>query len=81
MSTLFSVDLLLFAATSFGAVDQSLIDTFYQNLAELSLVNKVQLMAGDLFIAPKLKFTGNAPGGIGSATSSVSDNVRCLQID
>ncbi len=67
-----------FVATSYGAVNQSLIDTFYQNPAELSLVKQAQLLGGDLFIAPKLKFTGSAPGGTGSVTSSVKNNLPYL---
>ncbi|BCA94442.1 hypothetical protein TUM19329_08030 [Legionella antarctica] len=60
------------------AVTQSLNDTFFQNPAELSLINQMQLRAGNLFVVPSLQFTGTSIDGTGSATSKVTDNLPYL---
>ena len=59
----------------FGAASQIINDYFYQNPAELSLTNKIQLMVGDLYLSPQLEFTGNSTNGTGTAQSKVSDNL------
>lgn len=58
---------------AYGAATQILSDTFYQNPAELSLVNKSQIIAGNLFINPSFKFQGNSFEANGSAKSNVTD--------
>ncbi len=78
LATSLSLALTAFVEKTFSAVDQSLNDLFYQNPAELTLINQVQWVAGDLFVEPKLTFTGSAPGGVGSATSKVNNNLPYL---
>lgn len=57
----------------YSAVDQSLNDNFFQNPAELSKINQIQLIAGNLFIAPTFKFKGISSGSVGNATSRVNN--------
>ena len=70
-----SLSLIFFVKNTCSAVDQSLNDTFFQNPAELSKTHQLQLMAGDLFIAPAFKFTGQSSSGRGSVTSKVNNNL------
>ena len=58
---------------AYGSATQILSDTFYQNPAELSLVNKSQIIAGNVFIAPSFKFQGNSFEANGSTKSNVTD--------
>lgn len=57
------------------AVDQILNDNFYQNPAELSLINQKQLIVGNIFIAPKFKYSGMSSGADGTATSVVNNSL------
>lgn len=66
---------------AYSAVSQSLNDTFFRNPAELNLINQMQLRAGNLVVAPSLKFTGTSTGGTGSVTSKVTDNLPYLSGD
>ena len=75
----FSIPFLLqFSLSAYGAATQILNDNFFPNPAELSLVNKEQLIGGDFLIIPKFKFSGTALAGTGTATSRVVDNLPYL---
>jgi len=76
--TLSCTGLLLYIKQTFAATSQILNDNFYQNPAELSLVNKLQLIAGNSFVSPKFKFTGSTYGNTGSVTSSVNNSLPYL---
>jgi long-subunit fatty acid transport protein len=67
------VNLLCVEKNSYGAVDQILNDIFFLNPAELSITKKTRLLIGNVFIAPKLKFTGTTPLGYGRAVSRTKD--------
>lgn len=62
----------------FTAVDQILNSNFFQNPAELSLVKKMNLIIGNIFITPKFKFIGMAYGNTGSAVSKVQNSLPYL---
>ena len=64
-----------FDEVAFGVASQIITDMFYQNPAELGLVNQMQLIAGDVFLAPRLEFSGQSTNGIGTAQSKVNDNL------
>lgn len=64
-----------------AAVGQMLTDSFFQNPADLGLVNKQQLILGNLFVASSLEFTGTALGGTGQANSNVVDFLPYLLAD
>lgn len=53
------------------AVSQILNDNFFQNPAELSLINKSQVIGGNIFINPFFNFNGSSYGISGSVNSSV----------
>ena len=57
----------------FCAVDQILNDNFYQNPAELNVVNIFQVIAGTVFINPVFEFNGISYGVNGNAKSKVTD--------
>lgn len=76
--TLFFISLILIGQNTYSAVDQFLNDTFFQNPAELSQVNQVRLMVGNLFISPSLRFTGISHGETGNAASVAQDNLPYL---
>jgi long-subunit fatty acid transport protein len=63
---------------AYSAVDQILNDNFFQNPAELDLVDRAQLLVGNAFILPKLRFTGITPLGYGSVKSKVEDSIPYL---
>jgi long-chain fatty acid transport protein len=63
---------------AYAGVDQILNNTFFQNPAELSLINKLQLTAGNVFISPTVKFNGVSSGKTGSAMSKVNDYLPYL---
>ena len=60
---------------AFCAASQIITDAFYQNPAELSSISRMQMMVGDLFLAPRLEFSGQSTNGAGFAQSKVSDNL------
>lgn len=62
-----------FCEQSIAAVDQFLNDDFYQNPAELSVINHYQITAGNIWINPVSNFTGTAYGVTGNANSNVTD--------
>lgn len=72
------MQLIAFQETAYSAVSQILNDNFYQNPAELSLVNKLQITAGNIFIKPSFKFNGTSSGNTGTAVSTVSDALPYL---
>ncbi len=72
------INLISFGERAYCAVDQLLNGNFYQNPAELSLIDEIQLMGGNLFITPTFKFTGTSAGGTGSATSNVTNYLPYL---
>ncbi|MCR9191605.1 MAG: outer membrane protein transport protein [Gammaproteobacteria bacterium] len=63
---------------AYGAATQILNDIFYQNPAELSLVNKAQILAGNLYIRPAFEFTGISSGETGTVNSVVGDSLPYL---
>lgn len=71
----FSINFFVADEVAFGAASQIITDAFYQNPAELSLINQMQMIGGDLFLAPRLKFSGQSTNGTGTAQSKVSDNL------
>lgn len=56
-----------------AAVDQFLNDDFYQNPAELSVINHSQITAGNIWINPVVSFAGTAYGATGTANTNVVD--------
>ena len=78
MTVLYSMSLLFYMNKTQGAASQILSDNFFQNPAELSLVNKLQFIAGNSYLSPKFKFTGNAYGQSGQVTSKISDSLPYL---
>lgn len=56
-----------------SATSQILNDNFFQNPAELSLVKKLQIIAGGTYFKPELKFSGTSNGNSGSAKSKTND--------
>ncbi len=64
-----------------AAVGQMLTDSFFQNPADLGLVNKQQLTLGNLFVASTVEFTGTALGGTGQASSNVVDFLPYILAD
>ena len=71
--TFLSLYTLFFVKMAHSAVDQILNDNFYQNPAELNTINKMQVIAGNVFINPTFKFEGSSYGANGSAHSNVTD--------
>lgn len=66
---------LFFFEIAYSAASQVITDQFYQNPAELCLVNQMQLLIGDLFLDSHLKFSGQSAGGKGIAESKVNNNL------
>lgn len=64
-----------------AAVDQILNDNFFQNPAELSLIHQFQLLGGNIFIKPKLTFTGTTSLGSGTVISDIQDTLPYLLTD
>lgn len=64
-----------------ASVGQLLTDYFFQNPADLNAVAHQQVILGNFMIAPSLQFQGTAPGGTGSARSSVVDALPYLLAD
>jgi long-subunit fatty acid transport protein len=71
----FSISLFIVDEAAFCAASQIITDAFYQNPAELSSISRMQMMVGDLFLAPRLEFSGQSTNGAGTARSKVSDNL------
>jgi long-subunit fatty acid transport protein len=69
---------IFFDKSVFSATSQILNDYFYQNPAELSLVNKLQLISGNSFLTPKFQFTGTSYGNTGRASSIAHDSLPYL---
>lgn len=72
------INLTLFAQGSYSAAGQPLNDNFFQNPAELSLINQIQLIGGNVLITPALSFTGTTPLGSGSVHSKVNNSLPYL---
>lgn len=81
VGTLFFVTSCLVGGSGYAAVDQILNDSFFRNPAELSLVNRFQMLGGDILITPKLTFSGATALGAGRVTSAVQDNLPYLLAD
>lgn len=73
-----SILAITFQERLYAAASQILNDNFFQNPAELSLVNKLQLIGGNAFLAPTFKFTGNAYGITGNAKSKATNSLPYL---
>ena len=65
----------IFEQSAHGAAAQILNDNFFLNPAELSLINKLQLTAGNTYLAPKFQFNGVSYGNSGKAISTVNDSL------
>ncbi|MCR9191829.1 MAG: outer membrane protein transport protein [Gammaproteobacteria bacterium] len=63
---------------AYCAVDQILNDNFFQNPAELNIVNKAQVIAGNVLINPVFRFEGVSYGMSGSAGSNVTNALPYL---
>jgi len=74
----FFSSLIFYGQNTYAAVDQILSDNFFLNPAELSLIKKGQLSIGNLFVSPKLKFTGTTPLGSRSTTSKTNNSLPYL---
>lgn len=59
--------------SSYAAIDEILSDDYYQNPAELSLVNQNHWILGGQFISPEFQFKGTSSGLPGTATSHPND--------
>lgn len=77
-SILLSLSLTLFEQKSHGAAGQPLNASFFQNPAELSLINQMQLIGGNVFITPTLTFTGTTSLGSGKSHSKVNNSLPYL---
>jgi hypothetical protein len=53
---------MLLVKNGYGAVSQILNDSFFQNPAELLVVNNTQAIIGNVFINPNIKFKGSSYG-------------------
>ena len=56
-----------------SAVSQILNDSFFQNPAELQVVNNTQAIVGNVFINPNIQFDGRSYDVSGNANSNVTD--------
>lgn len=72
------INLSFISKDAYGAVSQILNDSFYLNPAELSLVNRGQLLIGNLLVMPELKFNGVTSLGSGETKSKVNDSLPYL---
>ncbi|WP_028389544.1 OmpP1/FadL family transporter [Legionella fairfieldensis] len=72
------MNLFFLTKSACGAVDQLLNNNFFQNPAELNLIKQRQLIIGNVFIAPALKFTGTTVSGSGIVRSKVNDSLPYL---
>lgn len=70
--------LIMNESVSHSAVDQILSNIFFQNPAELAITKQIQLLGGNVFITPALKFSGVTPLGAGKVKSKVGDNLPYL---
>ena len=59
--------------TGYCAVAQILNDNFFQNPAELNVINKAQITLGNVFISPFFNFSGASYGVTSSVDSNVND--------
>ena len=66
---------LLWESPTYAAIDEILNDYYFQNPAELSLVNHSEWIIGNQFISPNFQFKGNSLGQAGSTTSKVNDSL------
>lgn len=62
----------------YGAATPILSDNFYSNPAELSRVEKIQTIIGNLFLNPVARFNGEVLGVSGTAKSNVNDSLPYL---
>ncbi len=60
------------------AVAQILNDSFFQNPAELNVINTSQIIAGNVFINPLFNFSGSSYGVNGAVKSNVNDYLPYL---
>lgn len=74
----FLVSVLSYETETYAAVSQLLNNNFYQNPAELSLVQQIQLIGGNVFISPSFQFNGTSYNQTGSATSRVTNSLPYL---
>lgn len=61
-----------------GAVSQILNDNFFQNPAELKIIDNLQIVVGNVFINPTINYSGNAYGVNGQTKSNVNDYLPYL---
>lgn len=61
-----------------AAASQLLNDLFFQNPAELTLVNKFQIIAGGTYLKPQIQFDGTSNGNTGSVKSKANDTLPYL---
>lgn len=76
LTVLFSC--ILHIQEGFCAVAQILNDSFFQNPAELNVINKSQIIAGNIFINPFFNFSGSSNATNGSVDSNVNDYLPYL---
>lgn len=69
---------LFFCQKAYCAVDQILNDVFFQNPAELSLIQQTKVIVGNVYITPQFKFVGSTTLGTGNAVSQVNDHLPYL---
>ncbi len=74
--------IMLFGMTPvYADVDQFLNDYFFRNPADLGLVNKNRAVVGNLYVVPRLEFTGTTQIGTGRAQSKVNNSLPYLLAD
>jgi len=61
------------SGVAYSASDQILNSLFFQNPAELSVVHKMQLIGGSLYVVPTFKYTGTSFSKQGKAVSQAND--------
>lgn len=68
-------------SNAFAAVGQILNGNFFQNPAELSVIDRAKVIAGSVFISPTLTFDGTYNGNTGTAVSKAADALPYLLAD
>ncbi|WP_019216977.1 porin family protein [Legionella tunisiensis] len=72
---LFLLNLIFLVEKANSAVDQFLNNNFYQNPAELSRINKISFLAGNVYIKSQLNFSGTTTLGSGQVTSKTNNSL------
>ena len=81
ISTSLFLSVFIWQSSAYSAVGQIFNSNFFQNPAELSLIERAKVTAGSVFISPTLTFNGTYLGSTGTAVSKTADMLPYLLID